>query len=43
VLLGSPHLRNLKHLRLTNNARIHWRKQRQLEEHIGAGVTFELM
>jgi hypothetical protein len=43
VLTGSPHLRSLKHLRLARNPRIHWRKRRQLEEHFGGGVTFELL
>src|SRR5205823_6635932 len=43
VLIDSPHLRGLKHLRLTNNAGIHWRRRRELKEHFGEGMSFELM
>ncbi|MCI0701460.1 MAG: TIGR02996 domain-containing protein [Planctomycetia bacterium] len=42
VLIDSPHLRELKYLRLTSND-IHWRKRRKLQEHFGAGVSFELL
>jgi hypothetical protein len=43
VLIDSPNLRGLKHLRLTSNPRIHWRKRRELTAHFGDGVSFELM
>jgi uncharacterized protein (TIGR02996 family) len=43
ILIDSPHLRGLKHLRLAHNPRIHWRKRQKLEEHFGAGVTFDLL
>jgi uncharacterized protein (TIGR02996 family) len=42
VLIDSSNLRELKYLRLANN-KIQWRKRRKLEQHFGAGVSFDLM